>query len=465
MKLYNWRKIRKIFRPALLLLIIIYIFSCKKYVDIPRSSLLGILETANDCQLLLDNVDVMNSGYPNDGQLSSDDVFLTNTGYVSTNLGQDDRDIYSWVGSAIRGNSDPQWLKPYYTVYYSNLVLEQVDKLRGNGNDKNILDNLRGSALFFRSFAFWQLAQIYAMPYSEINSQLNFGIPLRLNSDINDKTARSTVNETYSKILADLSESLELLPTTSIVPTRPNKCAAYAMLARVYLSMGNYEEALNNSDLALQLNSQLLTYKNLTPSSPFSPQFNKEVIFHAVTTDRGPGVNPSGVGRINPELYSLYEQNDSRKTLFINALQDGSYQFRGNYSGGSTSAKQFVGLAVDEMYLIRAECNARNGKVNEAMSDLNNLLSTRWIANYINKSAENELDALTLILSERRKELIMRGLRWSDLRRLNTDSRFATTIYRNIQGQTHSLQPNDPRYTLLIPNEVITRSNIEQNPR
>ena len=74
--------------------------------------------------------------------------------------------------------------------------------------------------------------------------------------------------------------------------------------------------------------------------------------------------------------------------------------------------------------------------------------------------------SLSKDLAERRKELIQRGLRWTDLRRLNLDPRFAVTIERVVQGATYQLLPNDLRYTFLIPNdEIFANGLIEQNPR
>jgi len=60
---------------------------------------------------------------------------------------------------------------------------------------------------------------------------------------------------------------------------------------------------------------------------------------------------------------------------------------------------------------------------------------------------------------------MMRGQRWTDLKRLNKDSRFAVTLSRTVQGTTYTLPPNDPRYALLIPSEVILNSSMPQNAR
>ncbi|MGV6946452.1 RagB/SusD family nutrient uptake outer membrane protein, partial [Sphingobacterium kyonggiense] len=84
---------------------------------------------------------------------------------------------------------------------------------------------------------------------------------------------------------------------------------------------------------------------------------------------------------------------------------------------------------------------------------------------FIPFSSDNDETVLRFILDERRKELIWRGLRWSDLRRLNKDSRFSKTITRNIDGKIYTLEPNSPKYVLPIPNSVILNNSMQQNPR
>jgi len=73
-------------------------------------------------------------------------------------------------------------------------------------------------------------------------------------------------------------------------------------------------------------------------------------------------------------------------------------------------------------------------------------------------------EALDTILVERRKELAFRGLRWSDLRRLNKEG-WGIMLNRNLNGVPYTLPPNSELYTLPIPPDVIQLSGIMQNPR
>lgn len=137
--------------------------------------------------------------------------------------------------------------------------------------------------------------------------------------------------------------------------------------------------------------------------------------------------------------------------------------FKGSYNGGNIL---FSGIAVDEIYIMRAEAMVRSGNVTGALKDLNHLLIKRWeLGSFTEIVTTDQDELLTKILLERRKELYARGTRWSDLKRLNRDQENAITLTRDIGTSTYTLPPNDLRYTWLIPQQTITESGIQQNKR
>lgn len=467
--------------------------SCQKYLDVKKNSQQLFIETAEDCQQLLDNygdfsVSGMNNAYPSDGEASADEYYFTANRY--NQLDQESKNITTWKSDAQRTLAMIQWRNPYKIVYYANLVLDNIDKVKGTA-DETTINSLKGSALFFRSFTFWTIAQLYASPYIPNGANEDPGIPLRLTSDLNDLPGRGTVQQTYSRIVDDLKLAVALMPVTSALPSRPNKVAAYAMLARVYLSMEDYENALFNANAAMQLKNSLLDYNNVSTTSPTPfARFNDEVIFQAImgTSPAAtlnllfPGSSFQQGAFINKDLYSSYTVNDLRKRIFFKANSapfEDTYRFSGNYEP-TTGAGLFTGLAVDELYLTRAECYARLGQLTDAVKDLNTLLAKRWESgtyvdlNIANPDMDTQDEVLAKVLLERRKELLMRGLRWTDLRRLNRDSKFRQNIERKlvtglppeaVTTTIATLPANDPRYVLLIPAEVINAANTEQNKR
>ena len=125
----------------------------------------------------------------------------------------------------------------------------------------------------------------------------------------------------------------------------------------------------------------------------------------------------------------------------------------------------FSGIAIDEQLLIRAECNARLSNKQKALDDINTLLVKRYRnGTYVPYAISNVPSVLDLVLRERRKELLMRSLRWTDLKRLNVLGA-GIDLVRTVNGQTYKLNSNSPRYALEIPVDIIALSNIPQNIR
>jgi len=101
---------------------------------------------------------------------------------------------------------------------------------------------------------------------------------------------------------------------------------------------------------------------------------------------------------------------------------------------------------------------------------LNHLRKNRYSLNTpYELSAVNAKELLINVVQERRRQLIGRGLRWFDLRRLNIYPEFAQTLRRSIVQNgvlvDDTLEPNDLRYVRLIPRLAIDVGGYIQNPR
>jgi hypothetical protein len=439
------------------------ITSCKKsFLDtIPNKSLL-VPTTLSDFQAILDNTSVMNLS-PEISLMASDDFYTTSDGLLGLST-QTEKNSYFWAQNVYQGESVQDWNTPYQQIFYCNVILDGLKSLQYP--DQASYNAIKGGALFYRGLAGFNLSQVFAASYDPANAGQLLGIPLRTSSDINIKAGRGTLQQTYNQLVSDLQAALKLLPLQTIYKSRPNKAAGYGLLARVYLSMAQYDKAGAYADSSLQLNSKLNNYAGYDPTAyrPFPlalPDNNDEIDFN--TSLLPYSFDESGLTFVDTTLSASYSSNDLRRSLYFYYSGPGQYNFQGSYSG-----TYFLDNSVttDEMYLIRAESNARAGYTSTALGDLNKLLVTRYAAGtYQPYTAADKVSALDEILMERRKELVGRGLRWSDLRRLNKESRYAIALTRNIGGQVYTLPPNDPRYVFPIPDDEIRESGIEQNQR
>jgi len=94
------------------------------------------------------------------------------------------------------------------------------------------------------------------------------------------------------------------------------------------------------------------------------------------------------------------------------------------------------------------------------------LLVTRFAPNtYEEYSDLEQSESLDLVLKERRKQLLIRGIRWLDLRRFNFVENRNIELRRILDGREYKLMNKDVRYTFLIPNNVLINSKVIQFPR
>ncbi len=466
-----------VFIRLLALLLMITAFptaGCRKaFLGQKPSSNLLVPNSLTVFQELLDNTQVMNIS-PALGEVSADNYYLLYTTWIS--LDTKEYNAYIWARDIYQGQGlVSDWDIPYQQVFYANTVLQGLDGIRPDSSNQAQWSMLKGWALFSRAIAFYNISQLFAEPYFfDSTNASDPGIPIRLTPDINEKTSRSTIQASYAQIISDLNSAEALLPLPIPVNNlnRPSKLAVQALLARIYLSIRNYKEAQLYADSVLQLHPDLLDYNSLDTTKPVPVAGNMpEILYQSNFPPPGNGNTLQGLicegCIVDTNLVASYDSNDIRQHIYFSRIYfqqqpTDSFTLRGIYSG---TIFPFSGLATDELYLIRAECFARDGDVSHALGDLYSVLTKRWrVGTFTPYPITKASEALDTILVERRKELPFRGIRWSDLRRLNQEG-WNITLYRNINGQRDSLAPNSELYTLPIPPDVIQLSHIQQNPR
>lgn len=433
---------------------------CNKFLEEKSDKKLVIPTVLADLQAMLDNSGLMNVSDPGEGEVSADDYYLPESSWASLS-NEYDRRAYIWRSDYTTTHTS--WFTAYRYVYYANIVLESLDQLSSERHDSE-WRNLAGQAYFTRARGHLSIQLIWALAYDDQTADTDMGIPLRLSSDFNRVSSRPTNRETYEQIVEDLEKAIALLPIAPEHVLRASKPAAYALMARTYLFMREYDKCLAYADSCLRMNNSLLDYNNLDTSSNFPvPQFNAEVLFHSSIRSAQP-IQPTRA-LVDSNLYALYDNDDLRKAIFFRDNGDNTHTFKGSYASSQTL---FAGLGVDEVYLIRAEGHVRQGNVSSAMADLNHLLAHRYRkGTFAPFEITDAKDALELILLERRKELLFRGLRFPDVKRLNKEGAEITLRrYFAEEDTTYLLPSNDLRFAISIPETVIERAPaILPNPR
>lgn len=455
------------------MLLAIVVSSCEKqkqWLDVKRNKSDVVPTTLKDYQAILDN-DLMNKYYSCLGLTGTDNLLLPDVN-LNTVFAVE-KQSYLWASDIWQSSSSQDYGSAYAAIGNINIVLDGLEKATFDGDDQQQYNTVKGQALFLRSMMFYQLAQLFCDPYERANAADKLGLQLRVNSDPAIKLPRSSVQQTYDQITGDLKKAITLLDDQQMYRTRATRTSAKALLAKVYLAMEDYPSALIYAGEVIEKNPVLLDYNSpmIDPQSSYRfPVYQKqggnpEILFYSEGLLYLSLVTASwGAGQVDTTLYSLYATNDLRKTLFYQEISYGQIKYRGTYTGNDYL---FCGIATNEMYLVLAECLIRTGNYSQGMVQLNHLLKNRFLAGtYKSLIAADQSEALKLVLNERRKELPFTAqLRWEDLRRLNKDPRFATTLSREVMGQHYELAPGALKYTFPIPPDEIRLSHIPQNPR
>jgi starch-binding outer membrane protein, SusD/RagB family len=325
----------------------------------------------------------------------------------------DPREIFNKTMQTANNDATQLWLDGFNAINSANNVLASLDVVAEKDRK-----TVGGEALFIRAITNFELVRFFGKPYVAGQPNAQLGIPLvttptRGISDAS-KLSRSTVEQVYAAIIADLLKAEADLPQTN--SWRASSLATSALLARVYLQQGDYAKARDAA-------SKVIASAKFTLLADYEDVFNRDAnssedIFAIQLTDQD-GVNnmntffsvPDFGGRdgdieILDGHLNLYPAGDKRKALFF----DGNAAMRSGKWNNQFGNVGIIRLA--EMYLIRAECNAR----------LNTSTGATAVADYNRTRIRAGLAAATTvtvdqILLERRLELAHEGFRVHDLKR------------------------------------------------
>ncbi|SDG30883.1 SusD family protein [Pedobacter terrae] len=440
--------------------------SCRKYVEIDQLSV-RTLKYTSDYRNTMNNNGVLEGTYSYP-ILSGDDIDISDATRQNS-LGDILGNVYTWAPKyTSESQSDSDWDKLYRTIYVCNQVLDGV--LTSQDGTEAEKQRIYAEALVHRAYTYLILVNLYGKQYNAATASTDLGVPLLTTSNLFTKLDRAPVADVYKLILGDLRTSISRLPALAEYNVRPAKVSSYAIFAKTYLNMRDFNNAALYADSALALQSGLLdlkTYENAAGTIPVRLS-NPEIMFSKVA-----GVAYAATS-LSSDLLTSLGTTDLRYKLFT----DVGSRFRGQFSAsftGRASTKYMGnefnilnnGPTVPEMMLIKAECLARAGKTADAITLVNNLRIKRFTtANYIPLTAASASDALRIVVEEKRREFFGTGMRWFDQKRLNLDNDFAVTKTRSFKGVNYTLQPNSNLYLYPIGDKyILLNPELQQNPR
>lgn len=467
--------------------------SCKKsWLEIvPQGN--QILVTTDDYDKVMNDPGLYNfsTGGLADAQLMGDEIAAEANFFASLDPVHDFRERYfRWSDSIFaKADQSPYQLSKHLSqVYQHNTVISDV--LSSQGGTDQQKRALRAEALASRAWSYFLMASYYCKPYQS-TAGTDPGFPVITSPEVNATTfTRGTVQQTYDFIIKDLTEALVSIPQKQTYVTRMSKPAVEALLGKVYLFMGKYNEALPLLKSALNnvaANGQTTLYDyNLTLASggsflPIDPIFSgpvngpgnsqtdtrESVLFKVFYAGSYSGNQTGNNGLVlTPQTQALYGASDLRLLLYTDNNPDNSDNAAGRIRKYGVTYSRW-GMQLPELYLLSAEAKARTNDLAGAVADVETLRRNRMPeadAAVPNAIAANQTALIKFIIEERIREFAMEGYRWFDMRRLSVDPLFAGTVF------THTVyNPSGPNtvYTLKQPERLtllFPRNFTDANP-
>ena len=358
------------------------------------------------------------------------------------------------------------WEFPYYMINQLNQFIVGVN---GSATLSEIeKEGLLGQAYTMRAFYYFQLAMEFQHTYTY---DPTLPAPPIYSEPAIEGKGMSTLGELYDFIIADLNTAVQTTPEERTNKSYVNRNVAYAIMARVQLVMGNWQEAANAAAIArqgypLNPNQYPMGFDDMNASEWIwaMPQRADQTNYfyiapHAFTDNINDGY---GLAFWNKDFVSLFSSSDVRNTFFDLYGLGNSNQYYARASSKFTFdfSSDIPIIRSPEMMLIEIEANARLGKESEASTMLFSLQQNRDPDAVASGNTGNAL--IEEILIERRKELYGEiGVEWFDAKRLRKG---ITRTGNHRVGSSANLLPDDKKFFLKIPQkEIDANPNINES--
>lgn len=408
--------------------------------------------------------------------------------------------IWQWDILSTNNEIEAVYAALYVVIGRCNFYLEKVDALRASLTDDvqiQVLDYYTGEVYCARAMAYSELIKCFCKAYDPATAKDELGVVLRSSYSAEEVARRSTLEESYRFVLADLAKAEELLDEENDSYNNPyfTKAAANALHARVALYMQDWDTAVEYATKLIERKEvfELATTDAYTAGQTYldylwTNDASFEIIWRIGYTQTSFG---GALGQVFlnftsdftyyypdyvPAKWVLdsYASNDGRYNAYFANLQTGYshslvWPLLVKYFGNEgLLALQIYHVSMPkplrlaEQYLIRSEAYCRKGNFAAASADLAALRSSRYTNGAsASLNADNWLDEIS---TERAKELYMEGFRLNDLKRWHRGFERKPQTSSLPEGSSLKISADDPLFVWPIPNNELESPGSEILP-
>ncbi|MCP4458396.1 MAG: RagB/SusD family nutrient uptake outer membrane protein [Cytophagales bacterium] len=469
--------------------------SCKDFLDENPDNRVALDDLDKAAQLLVNAYSIAS---PNFTDWMTDDVRFT----IGTTKRLSHQQLYAWEevtsGPTDQDTPDFYWFETYNAIAHANEVLMILDELEVSKEEESRKKAIEGEALLIRAYGHFMLVNLFGQ---HISAGSDDGVPYIITPETTflAQYERESVKRVYDKIEDDLTDGLHLIDDSFYENSGKyhfNKNAALAFASRFYLFKGDYIRCIQHSDELLGSNpgafvrdltgqdfqiassstteyprlyssadqaANLLLMRKISlvqrtdfaygPESDFYSSLFGASVFGGLTDERENPAFVKGFNSVYPVRYEgLFERSS------INSNVGFPYYIHMAFTG-------------EEVLLNRAEANAWQGNLDEAIADLQVLSDNRFsggtpvltlsvLQDFYNSTNDQNNVLSYIIFLARRKEFIMQGMRWFDIKRYELE-----VVHDLADGSLIRLESDDLRKVLQIPQSAQDVGGLEPNPR
>lgn len=362
------------------------------------------------------------------------------------------------------------WRDGYQIINNCNQILEHIPSmLKQFPKNEDELDTYMAQALFLRALVHFDMCLCYGQNYSYTPDASHLGIPVvQRTLSLNEQPRRNTVKELYDAVLSDLVKALPLfhdeIVTNNYLPT---SLACKALLARVYLYMSDYDNAVKYSGEVISA-KQLVDRKDYFDMFYLTESKNDESLYRLNGFKQGKSMynlfwKDEPKARPSKRVLDLFGDEEDIRTKLLFSPEYGNVCLKYDCPSSADVTliyKNHIVLRVSEMYLIRAEANLRLDRKEAVASDINSLRA-RAYGHDKPVSWKTSEDLESLVAEERMRELYAEGHRLWDITRLHKNLQRTSDSSANILELSYP----DYRFVLPIPSvELEANKNMIPNP-
>jgi hypothetical protein len=474
----------------------------------------NFLDEVPDNRVSLDNLEkaaqLLTNAY-SDASYAFTDWMTDNVAYTrGVSLRTNHIELYNWEDETTDATEPDTptffWNATYNAIAHANEVLAVIDEFETNTEeDQAYKQAIKSEALLTRAYGHFMLVNLFAKHYDQQRANADPGVPyVDIPETVFIKTyKRNTVREVYDRIEEDMLLGIELVDDSFFANSGKyhfNKNAALAFASRFYLFKGDYDKCLEYSNLLLgsdpsafvrdltsdeflNASSSIDGYSQLysSPDLPSNLLLMRKVSL-VQRTDFAHGPTSTlyrDLFSANPFPATTDERENPALVKGENAVFPIRYQslFQRSSLNSNVGTPYHIHTAFrgEEVLFNRMECYIERNQIESAIQDLQILFDRRYSGPEVTLTMELIREAFGVadnpfisdkfvmeiyVQLERRKEFIVQGLRWFDIKRFELE-----VVHDLVDGSIITLEDNDKRKVLQIPASALEVGELEPNPR